>query len=805
LRKNTRIGLVPLSNVKGESLAHLLRKVCSWAALAPLGVFMALVAAAPERARAEEHPISPWSTPEELRNFPVVREIDVRGLDTLSTPTILGKLETQVGRPFDLEAFRRDMDTLAAIGPLEVIRQAARYELLDGGSAIRVVLELRENPRVRKIVIAGNVRVEEKKLRPLIMQKEGEILQTRSEDNIRRAIQKFYSDGGYHQTRVIVRRIETGQPREVDLAVYIDEGERIRIGTLILRGNRSFPGLWIKPRLINHGSWWFFHNYFDEELFQTDLETVRAFYVDHGFLEVKVRQGTPEAPPGKGRINPVIEIEEGRQFRVEAVEVRGHTLFTTDEVQRPFKRLIAKSYDGDRLRKALDDLREIYGNEGYIDLETDVRTEIQSEKGTVRLVVSLKEGELIYVGDVKVDIREFKLEEKPNWIERFTMWIAPKTKDDTVRREVRLKPGQTYRRFEEVRTEERLRRLNIFEKVNIRREPTEDPRVHNAVIEAEEAPEAGYLTAMVGYGDVTGPAVTVGLVAPNIGGEANVFRASATVGRETRRYGVRYFERYLGSSDTSLETALYRNEDRFVGYRQRLYGASTEAGKPLGEYLKLYLRLRLEDVKFTHRKASRHEPLKPYQTVAVRTMLDYDRRDSDRWPTRGFRVAGGVEGGYADGTLVKFLHSFGYYKTVTGDLIYAYEHDFGLLPYRASRVGITERFFMGGTNDLRGFSYRGAGPVDSGYKRLRVGGSTKFVQRNEMRFPIFGALKGRVFLDDGFLDAKPFNFRNPRASTGAGFLMDLRLLQVEVDFARAILRERTDSQRLIHFRIASGF
>jgi outer membrane protein assembly factor BamA len=106
--------------------------------------------------------------------------------------------------------------------------------------------------------------------------------------------------------------------------------------------------------------------------------------------------------------------------------VRGHTLFTTDEVQRPFKRLIAKSYDGDRLRKALDDLREIYGNEGYIDLETDVRTEIQSEKGTVRLVVSLKEGELIYVGDVKVDIREFKLEEKPNWIERFTMWIAPR-------------------------------------------------------------------------------------------------------------------------------------------------------------------------------------------------------------------------------------------------------------------------------------------------------------------------------------------------------------------------------------------
>jgi outer membrane protein assembly factor BamA len=267
---------------------------------------------------------------------------------------------------------------------------------------------------------------------------------------------------------------------------------------------------------------------------------------------------------------------------------------------------------------------------------------------------------------------------------------------------------------------------------------------------------------------VTGPAVTVGLVAPNIGGEANVFRASATVGRETRRYGVRYFERYLGSSDTSLETALYRNEDRFVGYRQRLYGASTEAGKPLGEYLKLYLRLRLEDVKFTHRKASRHEPLKPYQTVAVRTMLDYDRRDSDRWPTRGFRVAGGVEGGYADGTLVKFLHSFGYYKTVTGDLIYAYEHDFGLLPYRASRVGITERFFMGGTNDLRGFSYRGRVRWTADTNACVSAVRRSLCSATKCDSDLWRAQGSRV-PRRRIPRCQAVNFRNPRASTGAGF------------------------------------
>lgn len=764
-----------------------------------LGLLLCLIGFAMPVAAAEVR--SQAVSPSELADHPLVMEIRVEGLETVSTSTVLRAMETQAGKPFDWEAFRRDQSSLARLGYFDPLEFASRYERVPGG--IVLILQLREMPQIRNIVFVGNVRFNEKQLRAEFPQQEGELLRSDAESWIRRAIRGFYREAGYHDVRITVRQIpvETG---EVDITVYIDEGERIKIKDMILHGNDSYPTLWIVPRLVNHGSWLFFSNYYDDELFQTDLETVRAFYMDRGFLDVQVRAGTPI--PGEGNvISPVIEIEEGRRYTVREVELRGHTLFVHDEVHAPFRRLIGKSYDGDSLRAAIEKLRDLYGNEGYIDLEVNTRTVTDPDTASVRLELSLVEGDVVYVGIPKVNMRRYEAGEDLNWFERFVLWVSPPTKDETILREVRLEPGQKYRRFQEVRTVERLQNLRILEKVDVRREATDDPQVRNPVIEAEESANAGHVTASVGYGDITGAAFTVGYLNPNIAGEAKVLSATATFGQRTQRYQARYLNRHWRDSDDSLELSAYLYQDRLDGYRQRIIGSYGEVGRPLTEYLTAYLRLRVEHVKFRRRHPDRKEPLDPYYVGAVRGMLEWDHRDSITWPTRGFRVAGGLETGYADGALLKFLHSFGYYKRVWGDVVWAYEHDFGVAPYSYNQVGITERFFMGGTSDLRGFRFRGASPTDSGYRRLRVGGSTKFVQRNEIRFPIVGALKGRIFLDDGINERNPLNFRRPRVSSGLGVILDLKAVNVEIDFARALVYEKTDARRLLHFRISSGF
>lgn len=756
-------------------------------------------AAASVSAAASSRALAPLT---ELREHPIVKDIEIRGLETVTTGTVLRVMQTAVEKPFDYDTFRRDSESIAALGTFDVLAQSANYEVVPGG--VRIVIQLRENPKVRAITVIGNVKYNDKQILAEVPQKEGELLKNRAEADIRRSLRGFYRDAGYSRIQINVRRVpvEAGQ---IDLAIYIDEGERLKIQDMILEGNDSFPAWWIVPRLVNHGSWFFLNNYYDDELLQSDIETVRAFYVDRGFLDVKVRAGSPTPGKKPGTINPVIVIEEGQRYRVSGVDVKGTTLFLDPEVRAPFARLIGATYSGDKLRAAVRALRDLYGDEAFIDTTVKVDTVTDPPNGTVRLEATVQESGVTYVGQPQVDLKRYDPEDDMNFIERFFNWMSPPTKEKTVLLESRLKPGEKYRRYDEVRTIERLKRLQIFEKVNIRRESTPDPNVKDPVIEVEESSTAGYIGAAVGYGDITGAAVTLSYVNPNIAGEAKVLRASATFGQKSQRFQIIYLNRHWMDTDNSLEFTAYRYLDRLEGYRQRIYGTTAEVGHPLSEYLTAYMRLRLEDVKFRDRHDDREEPLDPYQTVAVRGMLDWDHRDDIVWPTRGFRVSGGVEGGYADGPLVKFLHGFGYYKRIKGDVIWAYEHDLGMMPYDHDKVGITERFFLGGSSDVRGFSARGASPVDGGYKRLRVGGATKFAQRNEIRFPIVGPLKGRVFVDDGFIDKRPWNFRNPRVSSGLGFIVDLRIVNVEVDFARAIVYRETDSRRLLHFRIASRF
>jgi len=738
----------------------------------------------------------------ELREHPTVKDIDIQGLESVTTETVRRVMQTAVDKPFDLATFRRDMESIAALGYFDVLAQTANYEVVPGG--IRILLQLRENPRVRRITVLGNVKYKEKKVLAEVPQKEGEILKTRAESEIRRSLRSFYREAGYSRVHVSVRRVPV-EPGVVDLAIYIDEGERLKIIDMVLEGNESYPSWWIVPRLVNHGSWFLFKNYYDDDLLQSDLDTVRAFYIDRGFLDVKVRAGSPRTGKKPGTIYPVIVIQEGQRYRVSDVQVLGNTLFLDSEVRDPFLRLIGKIYSGDRLRAAVTRLRGLYGDEGYIDTDVGIRTVTDPEAGTVRIDLPLDEGDVVYVGQPRVDLKIYEPEENMNFIERFFNWMSPPTKEKTVMREIRLKAGEKYRQYEEVRTLERLRRLKIFDKVNIRRATTADPQVRDPVVEVEESANAGYIAAAVGYGDVTGAAVTLSYVNPNIAGEAKVFRASATFGERSYRYQISFLNRHWMDTDNSLELSIYRFQDRWDGYRQRILGTSAEVGHPLTEYLTGYLRLRLEDVKFSDREEDREEELSPYQTVAVRGILDWDRRDDVSWPTRGFRVSGGVEVGHADGPLLKFLHSFGYYKRIRGDVVWAYEHDLGIIPYRYDRVGISERFFLGGSSDVRGFRARGASPVDEGFDRMRVGGSTKFAQRNEIRFPVAGPLKARVFLDDGMLNKRPYNFHDPRVSTGVGIIVDLKVVNVEVDFARAIVYKDTDSRRLVHFRISSQF
>ena len=107
------------------------------------------------------------------------------------------------------------------------------------------------------------------------------------------------------------------------------------------------------------------------------------------------------------------------------------------------------------------------------------------------------------------------------------------------------------------------------------------------------------------------------------------------------------------------------------------------------------------------------------------------------------------------------------------DLIYAINLRAGFSVLDADEFGMTERYYLGGSNTVRGFEYRGIAPKDRGDDDVAIGGATRIIMNNELRFPIYERLKGLVFIDTGILDKEAFDLGTPRVGAGFGFRFDI--------------------------------
>jgi outer membrane protein insertion porin family len=464
-------------------------------------------------------------------------------------------------------------------------------------------------------------------------------------------------------------------------------------------------------------------------------------------------------------------------------------------------------YNGRRFREALDRLQALYGDQGYVNARIDGTFERDPASQTVILALSITENEVVYVGRVQVQKPEFEYEFDLNALERFVDWTSPGVREETVQREVRLKPGEKYRTVDEVRTKQRLRNLGFFRRVEVQRVPTSDPQVNDVIVAVEEDPAAGYIGLSAGVGERSGPSVGINYTNPNLFGEARVLKAQALVGSRTSYFNIGYLDRHFKDTDNSLDLNLYRDQDRYRGYGQRTYGASAEYGTPFSEHVKGFARVRLENVNLKRRSDDLEESMDTYNVFAVRGLVAKDMRNDLKWTTKGYLLNGGLEVGYADGFLLKATHALDWYKSLSKDedWVYAYGHRVGLMPYDADQVGISERFFLGGTSSLRGFAPRGAGPKDGGDRRVVVGGSTLLTQRHELRHRFTDYLAGRVFVDAGILEESFLELGRPRVGTGAGVTFDLGAVALDLDLAAAVVRESRDRTRVLHFRLRSNF
>lgn len=733
-------------------------------------------------------------------------DIVIDGTVQTDPQEVLKVMELKPGSRYSSAVQREDLQSIANLGyynPL-ALKMSAENE----GDGIRLFVEVEENPTIESITFVGNLAFKTERLMRELDFKAGDLLPLAAKSKTRRAIQDFYGEAGYTSASI---RVSVEAVDETDQAVFItiviDEGERIKIKDLLIEGNEHFSDWHLRTMVSNAGSWLIFNNYYDDRAFDQDIVTLATRYRSDGFLDVVIRRGEFVYDEEKGLVSPKLIIEEGPRYRVEAVKIYGRTHFTEEEVNGVFNHLIGETYNGYDFSDAIEKLRALYGNQGYANVQLDGTFNRNPEAGTVELVIDITENDVVYIGDVVIKTQNYDYEFDLNAIEQFIDYTSPGVTQETVEREVRLKPGQKFRTVNEVRTEDRLRRLGFFEDVNVTRRPTEDPAVDDVIVEVKEDPAASFISLSAGVGELSGPSVGVNYINPNLFGDARVLNVGATLGSRVQSYNISYLDRYFGDTDTSMEAQVYRRNLEFDGYGERTYGGSVEFGEDISDYDRQYLRLKLEQVDLKRRDQRLRENVDSYWVSTVRGLMVRDTSNPGRWKYEGYRTAVGTEVGWADYFLLKFTHEYAHYHALSRDRdwVYHYAHSAGLIPYDSENIGISERLFLGGTGNLRGFRPRGAGPKDEGKRDVGVGGSILLTQRHELRHRFSRRVSGRIFLDAGVLEEEPFHLGRPRAGVGPGVSVDVGPFIIDVDLAAPVLKSGRDQTRVLHFKLRSNF
>lgn len=760
-------------------------------------------AAAKARAAAGPEGYQPANMPVTVPDAPIVRGVEISGASAEDAQRARSLLTTRKGEPLDPDKQRNDINKLYDLGIFQPNILVEAQDSSDGGVIVRYIVQ--PNPKVSAVNVSGNLKVPTNKIIADLPVQAGETYTVQAQNKIRENILRLYEERGFPDAAVTIEE-RPDINRNVELAITVDEGTKTRIRNLQIVGANSMNDLMLKLKTQNRGSWGPFKRYYNESRFEQDMNVVRSAYLNKGFLDVDVRRGNFLYAEDRSWVDPVIVINEGPQYRVGRLEASGYTLFTRDEVLEPYRTMQGQVYDQAEFEKRSKKVQNMYGDEGFITSTASSEFHKDPSTGMVDVDVKITEGPRVYVGDVRVVSESYPEDEDMGWLRRFYSRFSPPVKDEVVRREVQMRPGQVYRRFDEVRTRERLQSLNVFEKVQVHEQLTAETNVRDMVVQVEQA-NTGSLIFGAGFGDVEGGFVYANYIEHNLLGMARDLRVSLLMGTRATSGEISYLDRYFMGSDIAAQfTAFHKTFRRTGNFEQSNTGLTTEFTRPVSDVMKDSLRLRVESIGYDFKNKRRPETnIDDYLAATVRYRINHDTRDDLFFPTEGHVATASAETGVADSFLLKLEGQYATYFNVADDWVLANNTLVGLIPMDVDNIGYADRLFMGGSGDLRGFRVSGAGPHDRRNSSIPIGGATKLITQFEMRHRFTDNLAGVLFADIGMLGHDPLEFETPRASIGAGVRLRLPVASVSLDVGVPVISQGEDQRQILHFNMTSAF
>ena len=701
-------------------------------------------------------PLAPAQEANKIKSIAIVHE----GPPAVSDELIRANIRVKIGDPFSQNPIDDDIRNLYETGYFHNIY--TRSTLSPDGVALSY--HVQGKPVLTDIYFEGNEKFKDSKLRKKLSSKIGEHFDEQKLFSDSRAILEMYQKSGFQQATVEYVDSISERAGRATVTFRIVENRKIRIKRVDFIGAQAFKEKKLRKEIKTRRRWMFSwitgSGVLKEEQFEDDRERLTEFYREQGYIDFEIKDIEIEELSEKW-IAIKITIAEGNQYNVGAVEVKGASLHTEEEIKARFRMGEGAIFTPGGLSDDIENVKDLYGVKGYIDTVVQPRKKPNIETGTMDLQYEIEENEKSYIE--KIEIRG-----------------NDKTKDKVLRRELSVSPGDTFNMVEVKISKNRLMQMDYFEKVDVRPEPTDVPDRRDLVINVEEKNTgnlivgAGFssIDALVGFVEVTQGNFDL-FKPPTFTGGGQRARARAQIGTSRQDYQLTFIEPWFLERRLELEVDLFHRELDFIGqtFDEQRSGASVGLKRSLfgqrdlvGRVAYTIERVAIQDVDPSASQAIKDEE---GARVASRfsSSIAWDTRNHYLTPSSGQRtelistIAGGPLGGQTD-TYSLELKTSHYFPGFARGHIFELHGATGVNDNHGSgRVPLFDRWFLGGQNTARGYRYRHVGPRDDQNEPL--GGSTYWFGSAEYSVPVVDRVRLAAFYDAGMVYQQSYSF-NPR-------------------------------------------
>ncbi len=729
----------------------------------------------------------------------VLQQVRVEGTERVEPATVLSYMNLKPGDAVTRENLDGSLKSLFATGLFADVSLDQDGDVL----VVRVV----ENPVINEIAFEGNDRLKEEDLLAEIQLRPRQVFsRTKVQADVARLYQVYRRNGRF-SVSIEPKVIKLDQNR-VNLVFEIEEGDITAIENIVFVGNEHFDDSKLRSTIsTKETAWYRFLNSddrYDPDRLAFDQELLRKFYLSQGYADFRVSSAVAELSKDRGRFFITFTVEEGARYKVGNVKIdpriRGVDAKALNE-HVAFK--AGDWYDADRVQETVDRMTEALGEMQYVFV--NVRPDIQRnrEKRTVDITFQINETQRVFV-------------------ERINVNGNVRTLDKVLRREMMLVEGDPLNKAKLARSEQKIKDLDYFEKVELQTKAGSAPDKSVIDINVEEK-STGELSIGAGFSTSDGPLADFRIRERNLLGKGQDLLFATTIAGKRTEFDVSFTEPHLFDRDLSAGFDLFhttRDLQDESSFDQKRTGGAVRFGYPLSERWNQTWRYRVENNNIDNVKTSASRYVRDQEgerlTSAVSQRLQYDSRDSTLYPTDGWQLWLDTElaglGGDAEYVSGKTGASY-YYPLGDRWTLNTIGEVGAITGYGDTDVEINERYFIGGST-LRGFSRSGIGPRDL-LTEDALGGNLFYRGSVETGFPVglpeeLGIL-GHAFTDFGSLwdlDETGTGIADEssvRASVGMGLSWRSPFGPLRVDLAAPVLKEDYDEKEIFRFNFGTRF